>query len=91
MVIKDIDKQNKLTAGLDWVQFQIDMKIKNIINDVLGLKPELFIEKTGNLRYYDYENIGFMEKSNSTLVKHLIHPAWFNFLVQVGHFTKIII
>ena len=55
MVIKDIDKQNKLTAGLDWVQFQIDMKIKNIINDVLGLKPELFIEKTGNLRYYDYE------------------------------------
>ncbi|GHU35931.1 hypothetical protein FACS1894192_01530 [Bacilli bacterium] len=55
MVIKDTDKQNKLTAGLDWVQFQIDMKIENIITDVLGLEPELFIEKSGNLRYYDYE------------------------------------
>ena len=83
-ISKDTGKNGNLTAGLDWLQFQIDMKVDTIITDVLGLDSDLFIEKSGNLKYYDYEKywiygeikLYYTEKSDTPSMVQFSGSGW---------------
>jgi hypothetical protein len=60
------------------------MKIDTIITDVLGLDSDLFIQKSGNLKYYDYEKywiygeikLYYTEKSDTPSMIQFSGSGW---------------